>query len=125
MTAVARAFVPGHVTGFFTVDRDGDPTKAGSRGAGLALSDGVTVTVRPAEETTVALDGTEAEVQDVIDQYERLLRENRRPCRTRRQAASASGTLDRLVVRVDLAVSALGRRMGRMLTRVGRRLDGW
>jgi pantoate kinase len=57
MTDVARAFVPGHVTGFFTVDRDPDPTIAGSRGAGLALSDGVTVTVRPAAETSLALDG--------------------------------------------------------------------
>jgi pantoate kinase len=57
MTDVARAFVPGHVTGFFTVDRDPDPTIAGSRGAGLALSEGVTVTVRSAAETSVALDG--------------------------------------------------------------------
>jgi pantoate kinase len=57
MTDVARAFVPGHVTGFFTVDRDPDPTVAGSRGAGLALSEGVTVTVRPAAETSVTLDG--------------------------------------------------------------------
>jgi pantoate kinase len=57
MTDVARAFVPGHVTGFFTVDRDPDPTVAGSRGAGLALSEGITVTVRPAAETSVTLDG--------------------------------------------------------------------
>jgi len=57
MTDVARAFVPGHATGFFTVDRDPDPTVAGSRGAGLALSEGVTVTVRPAAETSVTLDG--------------------------------------------------------------------
>lgn len=47
MVRAARAFVPGHVTGFFTVDRDDDPTVAGSRGAGLALTRGVTVTVEP------------------------------------------------------------------------------
>jgi pantoate kinase len=41
----ATAFVPGHVTAFFSAHRDDDPTKAGSRGGGLALSDGVRVTV--------------------------------------------------------------------------------
>lgn len=42
------AFVPAHVTGFFTAEPADDPTKAGSTGAGLALSDGVTVRVEPA-----------------------------------------------------------------------------
>ncbi len=41
----ATAFVPGHVTGFFSAHPDPDPAAAGSRGAGVALSDGVTVTV--------------------------------------------------------------------------------
>jgi pantoate kinase len=57
MTSVAQAFVPGHLTGFFTVDRGADPTKTGSRGAGVALTEGVTVTVQPARESGVALDG--------------------------------------------------------------------
>ena len=57
MSDDARAFVPGHVTGFFTVDRDDDPTKAGSRGGGIALSDGVSVRVEPAAETAIELDG--------------------------------------------------------------------
>jgi len=65
MTEVATAFVPGHVTGFFTVDRADDPTAAGSRGAGLALTDGVTVTVRPASEATVSLNGEAATVEAV------------------------------------------------------------
>jgi pantoate kinase len=65
MTEVAQAFVPGHVTGFFTVDRDDDPLVAGSRGAGLALSAGVTVTVRPAGERTVALNGESVDVEAV------------------------------------------------------------
>ncbi|WP_435076935.1 pantoate kinase [Halococcus sp. AFM35] len=51
------AFVPGHVTGLFSVHPDDDPRKAGSRGAGLALSAGVTVTVTSADETTVRLGG--------------------------------------------------------------------
>ncbi|WP_251341353.1 pantoate kinase [Haloplanus halophilus] len=45
----ATAFVPGHVTGFFSPYPQDDPERAGSRGAGLTLSDGVRVTVRPAE----------------------------------------------------------------------------
>jgi pantoate kinase len=60
-----QAFVPGHVTGFFTVERDDDPTKAGSRGCGLTLTDGVTVTVQPAEESACYLDGGSIEMEAV------------------------------------------------------------
>lgn len=70
MNDSVRVFVPGHVTGFFTVERDDDPTRAGSTGAGVALADGVTVTVRPAEETTVTLNGESASMEAV----ERVLR---------------------------------------------------
>jgi len=62
MTDVAQAFVPGHITGFFTVDSAPDPTKAGSRGGGLALTDGVTVTVRSAAELGVSLNGDPVEM---------------------------------------------------------------
>jgi len=65
MTDVAQAFVPGHVTGFFTVERDDDPTIAGSTGAGLVLTDGVTVTVRRADESGVYLGGDEVEMEAV------------------------------------------------------------
>jgi len=65
MTDVAQAFVPGHVTGFFTVDSDPDPTKAGSRGGGLALTDGVTVTARPADEPTLSLNGNPVAMESV------------------------------------------------------------
>ncbi|WP_254273600.1 pantoate kinase [Haloarcula marina] len=70
MSDDARAFVPGHVTGFFTVDRADDPTKTGSRGGGLALSDGVSVAVERAAETTVELNGEAVEmgaVERVLD----------------------------------------------------------
>jgi pantoate kinase len=55
----STAFVPGHVTGFFSPCPDDDPARAGSRGAGLTLTDGVEVTVQPAEGDvpTVSLDG--------------------------------------------------------------------
>ena len=65
MADVAQAFVPGHVTGFFTTHSDADPTRAGSQGGGIALSAGVTVTVRPAEEVQVVLNGTEIEMEAV------------------------------------------------------------
>ena len=65
MTDVAQAFVPGHVTGFFSTHPNNDPTRAGSRGGGIALSTGVTVTVRPAETTEVVLNGESAEMAAV------------------------------------------------------------
>ncbi|WP_256308155.1 pantoate kinase [Halobellus litoreus] len=45
MSDEAAAFVPGHVTGFFSAHPDEDPSVAGSRGAGIALSHGVNVRV--------------------------------------------------------------------------------
>jgi pantoate kinase len=66
MTTTAEAFVPGHVTGFFTVERDeSDPTKSGSRGAGIALSEGVTVRVDPGEKRGVYLNGDPVEMEAV------------------------------------------------------------
>ncbi|SIQ76206.1 pantoate kinase [Haladaptatus litoreus] len=58
-----RAFVPGHVTGFFSIHEADDPKQAGSRGAGLTLSEGVTVTVEPAEEASIELNGEFAAVE--------------------------------------------------------------
>jgi len=60
----ATAFVPGHVTGFFAVEEAEDPMLAGSRGGGLTLADGVTVTVRPGERETY-LDDTSAPIAPV------------------------------------------------------------
>ncbi|MFB6229492.1 MAG: pantoate kinase [Halobacteriales archaeon] len=61
----ASAFVPGHVTAFFSVHRREDPLKTGSRGAGITLSKGVTVGVEPAGETRISLDGEGTEVRPV------------------------------------------------------------
>ncbi|MWG35495.1 pantoate kinase [Halomarina oriensis] len=87
----ARAFVPGHVTGFFSVHAHDDPVVAGSRGAGLALSDGVTVTVDPVEtvgDGGVVLDGDSVEMPAVTGVVERL------------------GTDARVVAETDLPISA-------------------
>jgi pantoate kinase len=62
MTDVAQAFVPGHVTGFFTIDRADEPTATGSRGAGVAISEGVSVTVRRTDERAVVLNGEALEL---------------------------------------------------------------
>lgn len=43
MSQPSSAFVPGHMTGFFSAHPDDDPTKAGSRGAGVTISEGVAV----------------------------------------------------------------------------------
>ncbi|MDS0298044.1 pantoate kinase [Halogeometricum sp. S1BR25-6] len=61
MTDEATAFVPGHVTGFFSAHPHEDPARAGSRGAGIALSHGVRVTVRRAD------DGTEADSETTLN----------------------------------------------------------
>lgn len=46
----ATAFVPGHVTAFFSAHPNERPAAAGSRGAGLTLTDGVTVRVSWADD---------------------------------------------------------------------------
>jgi pantoate kinase len=53
----STAYVPGHVTGFFSPCPDDDPSRAGSRGAGLTLTDGVRVTARETGDPGVRLDG--------------------------------------------------------------------
>ncbi len=75
MREEATAFVPGHITGFFSAHSADDPTKAGSRGAGLTLTDGVEVTVTPAmgsESTSVVLDGEPIDVEPVTTVLETL-----------------------------------------------------
>ena len=75
MTAAARqptatAFVPGHITGFFSAHPAPKPARAGSRGAGIALSDGVEVTVTPG--SGVRLNGETIEMPPVDSVCTRL-----------------------------------------------------
>ncbi|RQG90144.1 sugar kinase [Natrarchaeobius halalkaliphilus] len=77
MREEATAFVPGHITGFFSAHTDTDPTKAGSRGAGVTLTDGVDVTVRRhaganAADSSVVLDGESITVEPVSTVLETL-----------------------------------------------------
>lgn len=61
----AEAFVPGHVTGLFSVHRTDDPARTGSRGVGLTLTDGVTVRVEATTEPRTLIDGDPADVASV------------------------------------------------------------
>ena len=63
----AQAFVPGHVTGFFSAYPHDDPERAGSRGGGVTLTDGVSVTVKQAAETSVSLNGKPLAVEAVTE----------------------------------------------------------
>lgn len=51
MTDGPEAFVPGHITGLFSVHRTDDAARTGSRGVGVTLTDGVTVRVTEPEPT--------------------------------------------------------------------------
>ncbi|WP_418282868.1 pantoate kinase [Halorubrum sp. DTA98] len=74
-TERATAFVPGHVTAFFSAHPADDPAAAGSRGAGITLTDGVETTVAPSPSVTsetvaadtVTLDGDPATIGVVDD----------------------------------------------------------
>ncbi|MFB6094986.1 MAG: pantoate kinase [Halodesulfurarchaeum sp.] len=95
-----RAFVPGHVTGFFTVDRRDDPARTGSTGAGVTLTDGVTVTVEPAESRRVLVNGVDRTVEPVTGVLDSLL--------GRADDVAGSGSDHQVEVRVetDLPIGA-------------------
>jgi len=65
MSDTATAFVPGHITGFFSAHERADPVAAGSRGAGVALADGVRASVSADAETTLRLNGDPVDVEPV------------------------------------------------------------
>ena len=49
----SSVFVPGHVTGFFTIENHDVSLKKGSLGAGFLLSRGVKTTISPCDELTI------------------------------------------------------------------------
>lgn len=53
MNTGVSLLVPAHITGFFSVHQDDNPRVAGSRGAGVTLNDAVSITIRPADTTTI------------------------------------------------------------------------
>lgn len=63
MSSTGRAIVPGHLTVFFSVHRHDDPRRTGSRGAGITIEDGVTVTVSRGDE--IDLNGEQISIEAV------------------------------------------------------------
>lgn len=62
----ASAVAPGHLTAFFSVHHDTDPLYSGSRGAGIAVEDGVHVTVSTDADTTLNGDAADIEAVDRV-----------------------------------------------------------
>jgi pantoate kinase len=73
-TAPVSAFVPGHVTGFFSPHRHEDPRRAGAQGAGVALTHGVTTRVTPVPdgEPRLTLNGHETAIAPVVGVLDEL-----------------------------------------------------
>ena len=59
-------FVPGHVTGFFTIENHDITLKNGSCGVGFLLSKGVRTTISPAEELEIEVNQGDSTVIDEI-----------------------------------------------------------
>lgn len=53
----ARAFSPGHVTGFFSIHPHTDPLHHGSTGAGFSLSEGTTTILEASSHDSVSMNG--------------------------------------------------------------------
>ncbi|WP_254543270.1 pantoate kinase [Halomarina pelagica] len=102
----ACAFVPGHVTGFFSAHPHDDPARAGSRGAGLALSDGVRVTVVPAERTTVRVNGERGGMAAVTNVLARLGVDARVECETALPVSAGFGVSGACALGTALAADA-------------------
>ena len=53
----ARAFSPGHVTGFFSIHPHADPLHHGSTGAGFSLAEGTVTSLTPGAEDWILMNG--------------------------------------------------------------------
>ena len=73
----AKAFCPGHITGFFEICRTEDPLTTGSRGAGMCLSLGATSTVEivdaKRQRIDISIDGKVSKAEVTRDAVERLI----------------------------------------------------
>ena len=71
----ARAFSPGHVTGFFSIHSHDDPLRHGSTGAGFSLSQGMVTTLETADDDQVLLNGAALDGAPVSRSVLRLFRD--------------------------------------------------
>ncbi|HIH92650.1 TPA: pantothenate kinase [Methanosarcina acetivorans] len=61
---IAKAYAPGHITGFFQIHEHNDPHRKGSTGCGIVLNGGVTTEVKAGksvEKTEIFLNGKKVE----------------------------------------------------------------
>ena len=88
MRSRAKAFAPGHITGFFEIcDRPVDPLRRGSRGAGVNLSSGVLTVVdaveSPVQSIDIRLNGKRAEAATTLRAVRELVGRKRLSVRIR------------------------------------------
>ena len=62
----SSVFVPGHITGFFTIESHEIKLRNGSCGAGFLLSKGVRTTVSPADTLTVNVSAGDSRIVDEV-----------------------------------------------------------
>ncbi len=63
----SSVFVPGHITGFFTIENHGVSLKNGSCGVGFLLSKGVKTSISPSDELEIDVnDGDDTVVMEVL-----------------------------------------------------------
>lgn len=83
---IARAFVPGHITGIFRIhDEHEDPLRCGSVGAGFCVDIGTTTAVKLVDSTklevSVAYNGRPINAPVTTTVIQRLLRQHHRVCK--------------------------------------------
>ena len=66
ITMTNSVFVPGHITGFFTIENHEIKLKNGSCGAGFLLSEGVKTTVSPSQELVIDVNQGDSTVIDEV-----------------------------------------------------------
>ncbi len=71
----ARAFSPGHVTGFFSIHPHEDPARHGSTGAGFSLAEGTVTSLQRSRTDAVLMNGLPLEGAPVSKAVLRLFRQ--------------------------------------------------
>ena len=71
----ARAFSPGHVTGFFSIHPQEDPLRHGSTGAGFSLSEGTVTSIQRSDPDSILMNGSPLDGAPVSRALLRLFRE--------------------------------------------------
>ena len=64
-------FIPGHITGFFSIENDADPLKNGSCGVGFLLDRGVKTTLKNSSEFKIDFNqGSDIVINEVLKYFD-------------------------------------------------------